>query len=141
MHSKRDANAYDRYEADAMKQTRLTNYFYENTTRSNIIKAKDLKELALLASSFGSMGEEGLADTMNLTMSIEILQEDESDVKAHLAGSGIIERTWSVLGTVYVLLHHYAGDVDGSVAQICKRRYEQFLTLASSFQLWWKYSA
>ena len=41
----------------------------------------------------------------------------ESDViKAHLAGSGIIGTALGVLpGTAYVLLHHYMGDVDGSV--------------------------
>ena len=121
-HSKRDANAYDRYEADVMKQTRLIRPFLMRTPPDpTSLKPKDLKELALLASSFGSMGEEGLADTMRFwTMSIgDFLDEYfESDViKAHLAGSGIIGTALGVYspGTAYVLLHHYMGDVDGSV--------------------------
>ena len=38
-------------------------------------------------------------------------------VKAHLAGSGIIGTALGVYspGTAYVLLHHYMGDVDGSI--------------------------
>ena len=121
-HSKRDANAYERYEADVMKQTRLIRPFLMRTPPDpTSLKPKDLRELALLASSFASMGEEGLADTMRFwTMSIgDFLDEYfESDViKAHLAGSGIIGTALGVYspGTAYVLLHHYMGDVDGSV--------------------------
>ncbi|MDC0494584.1 NAD(P)/FAD-dependent oxidoreductase [bacterium] len=121
-HSKRDASAYERYEADVMKQTRLIRPFLMRTPPDpTSLKPKDLKELALLAKSFGSMGEEGLADTMRFwTMSIgDFLDEYfESDViKAHLAGSGIIGTALGVYspGTAYVLLHHYMGDVDGSV--------------------------
>src|SRR5687767_16016174 len=38
-------------------------------------------------------------------------------IKAHLAGSGIIGTGLGVYspGTAYVLLHHYMGDVDGSI--------------------------
>ena len=42
----------------------------------------------------------------------------ESDlIKAHLSGSGIIGTALGVYspGTAYVLLHHYMGDVDGSI--------------------------
>ena len=121
-HSKRDASAYERYEADVMKQTRLIRPFLMRTPPDpTSLKPRDLKELAVLAKSFGIMGEEGLADTMRFwTMSIgEFLDEYfESDViKAHLAGSGIIGTALGVYspGTAYVLLHHYMGDVDGSV--------------------------
>jgi phytoene dehydrogenase-like protein len=121
-HSKRDASAYERYEADVMKQTRLIRPFLMRTPPDpTSLKPRDLKEMALLAKSFASMGEEGLADTMRFwTMSIgDFLDEYfESDViKAHLAGSGIIGTALGVYspGTAYVLLHHYMGDVDGSV--------------------------
>jgi phytoene dehydrogenase-like protein len=42
---------------------------------------------------------------------------ESSVVKAHLAGSGIIGTALGVYspGTAYVLLHHYMGDVDGSI--------------------------
>jgi phytoene dehydrogenase-like protein len=121
-HSNRDASAYERYEADVMKQTRLIRPFLMRTPPDpTSLKPRDLKELSVLAKSFGSMGEEGLADTMRFwTMSIgDFLDEYfESDViKAHLAGSGIIGTALGVYspGTAYVLLHHYMGDVDGSV--------------------------
>ena len=46
-HSKRDANAYDRYEADVMKQTRLIRPFLMRTPPDpTSLKPKDLKELA-----------------------------------------------------------------------------------------------
>jgi phytoene dehydrogenase-like protein len=121
-HSKRDASAYERYEADVMKQTRLIRPFLMRTPPDpTSLKPRDLKELRVLAKSFGSMGEQGLADTMRFwTMSIgDFLDEYfESDViKAHLAGSGIIGTALGVYspGTAYVLLHHYMGDVDGSI--------------------------
>lgn len=121
-HSIRDANAYDRYEADVMKQTRLIRPFLMRTPPDpTSLKPRDLKELALLARAFAEPGEEGLADTLKFwTMSIgDFLDEYfETDVlKAHLAGSGIIGTALGVYspGTAYVLLHHYMGDVDGSV--------------------------
>ena len=138
-HSKRDANAYDRYEADVMKQTRLIRPFLMRTPPDpTSLKPKDLKELALLASSFGSMGEEGLADTMRFwTMSIgDFLDEYfESDViKAHLAGSGIIGtalggtlrgRHMFCFITIWVMLMDQLalGDLQEAV-------WEQFLTLS-----------
>ena len=121
-HSVRDANAYERYEADVMKQTRLIRPFLMRTPADpTSLKLRDLKEMKVLAKAFGQMGEEGLADTLRFwTMSIgDYLDEYfETDVlKAHLAGSGIIGTALGVYspGTAYVLLHHYMGDVDGTV--------------------------
>ena len=121
-HSVRDANAYERYEADVMEQTRLIRPFLMRTPADpTSLKLRDLKEMKVLAKAFGQMGEEGLADTLRFwTMSIgDYLDEYfETDVlKAHLAGSGIIGTALGVYspGTAYVLLHHYMGDVDGTV--------------------------
>ena len=121
-HSVRDANAYGRYEADVMKQTRLIRPFLMRTPADpTSLKLRDLKEMAVLAKAFGQMGEEGLADTLRFwTMSIgDYLDEyfDTDVLKAHLAGSGIIGTALGVYspGTAYVLLHHYMGDVDGTV--------------------------
>jgi phytoene dehydrogenase-like protein len=120
-HSVRDANAYDRYKTDVMKQTRLIRPFLLRTPPDpTSLKPRDLKEMAVLAKAFSGMGEEGLSDTLRFwTMSIaDFLNEYfESDViKAHLAGSGIIGTALGVYspGTAYVLLHHYMGDVDGT---------------------------
>jgi len=121
-HSVRDANAYERYEADVMKQTRLIRPFLMRTPADpTSLKLRDLKEMVVLAKAFGQMGEEGLADTLRFwTMSIgDYLDEyfDTDVLKAHLAGSGIIGTALGVYspGTAYVLLHHYMGDVDGTV--------------------------
>lgn len=121
-HSVRDANAYERYAADVMKQTRLIRPFLLRTPPDpTSLKPRDLKEMLVLAKAFAAMGEEGLADTLRFwTMSIgDFLDEYfETDIiKAHLAGSGIIGTALGVYspGTAYVLLHHYMGDVDGTV--------------------------
>lgn len=121
-HSKRDANAYDRYSADVMKQTRLIRpYLLRRPPDPTSLKLRDLKDLSEFAGSFLDLGEEGLADTLKFwTKSVGDYLEEyfETDViKAHLAGSGIIGTALGVYspGTAYVLLHHYMGDVDGNV--------------------------
>ena len=121
-HSPRDANAYERFEADVTKQTRLIREFLLATPPDpTSFKPKDLKGLLNFARAFTDMGEEGLLDTIRFwTMSIgDFLDEYfETDViKAHLSGSGIIGTALGVYspGTAYVLLHHYMGEVDGNV--------------------------
>ena len=74
-----------------------------------------------LGKEFAKLGEEMIYDTIRFyTMSIaDFLGEYfESDlIKAHLSGSGIIGTALGVYspGTAYVLLHHYMGEVDGSI--------------------------
>ncbi len=121
-HSLRDASAYERFEADVTKQTRLIRQFLLATPPDpTSFKARDLKGLLEWANAFTEMGEEGLLDSVRFwTMSIgDFLDEYfESDViKAHLSGSGIIGTALGVYspGTAYVLLHHYMGEVDGNV--------------------------
>ena len=122
--SKRDANAYERYAADVMKQTRLIRPFLlKRPPDPTSLKLRDLKDLTEFAGAFLEMGEEGLADTIRFwTKSVgDYLDEYfETDViKAHMAGSGIIGTALGVYspGTAYVLLHHYMGDVDGNVGE------------------------
>ena len=121
-HSVRDANAYERYAADVMKQTRLIRPFLMRTPPDpTSLKYRDLKEMSVLAKSFLEMGEEGLAETLKFwTKSVaEFLEEYfETDViKANYAGTGTIGTALGVYspGTAYVLLHHYMGEVDGTV--------------------------
>ncbi|MEE4190865.1 MAG: NAD(P)/FAD-dependent oxidoreductase [Halieaceae bacterium] len=121
-HSVRDANAYDRFSANVMRQTKLIRKYLMTTPPDpTSFKPRDIKGLLELAQSFTDMGDEGLLDTLRFwTMSIgDYLDEYfETDViKAHMAGSGIIGTALGVYspGTAYVLLHHYMGDVDGSV--------------------------
>ena len=112
-HSKRDANAYDRYTADVTKQTRLIRPFLMRTPPDpTSMKPRDLSDLLDFAKAFLNMGEAGLADTIAFwTKSVgDYLGEYfETDViKAHMAGSGIIGTALGVYspGTAYVLLHH-----------------------------------
>ena len=121
-HSRRDANAYDRFTTDVTRQTRLIRPFLMRTPPDpTSFKPRDIKELLYLARAFTDLGEENLADTLRFwTMSIgDFLDEYfETDVfKASLAGSGIIGTALGVYspGTAYVLLHHYMGDVDGTI--------------------------
>jgi phytoene dehydrogenase-like protein len=105
-----------------MRQTKLIRKYLMTTPPDpTSFKPRDIKGLLELAQSFTDMGDEGLLDTLRFwTMSIgDYLDEYfETDViKAHMAGSGIIGTALGVYspGTAYVLLHHYMGDVDGSV--------------------------
>ena len=121
-HSRRDADAYQRYEADVMRQTRLIRPLLMRTPPDpTSFKPRDQMELIHFIKSYWELGEELLCDTIRFwTMSIADFLDEyfESDiVKAHLAGSGIIGTALGVYspGTAYVLLHHYMGDVDGSI--------------------------
>ena len=85
------------------------------------IKPRDIQEMLYLARKFYDLGAREMAETMRFyTISIgEFLDEFfETDIiKAHFAGSGIIGTGLGVYspGTAYVLLHHYMGEVDGSI--------------------------
>ena len=121
-HSRRDADAYQRYEADVMRQTRLIRPLLMRTPPDPAsFMPRDLMEMAHLIKTCWDLGEDVLYDTIRFwTMSIADFLDEyfETDiVKAHLAGSGIIGTALGVYspGTAYVLLHHYMGDVDGSI--------------------------
>ena len=94
-HSKRDANAYDRYAADTSLQTKLIRpYLMRTPPDPTSMKPRDLRDLLEFARSFMDLGEEKLLDTIKFwTASVgDYLNEYfETDViKAHMAGSGII---------------------------------------------------
>jgi phytoene dehydrogenase-like protein len=120
--SKHDADAYERYSADVMRQCRFIRDFLLRTPPDpTSFKPRDLQELAHLGRRFFDMGEDRMLDTIRFwTMSVaEYLDEYfETDViKAALSGSGIIGTALGIHspGTAYVLLHHYMGEVDGNV--------------------------
>jgi len=90
--SKADADAYERYSADTMRQCRFIRDFLLRTPPDpTSFKPKELKELAHLGNRFFDMGEQRMYDTIRFwTMSVaEYLDE--------------------------VLLHHYMGEVDGNM--------------------------
>ena len=127
-HSKHDAEAYDRYSRDVMRQCKIIKPLLKMTPPDlTSFKPKDLLGALEFAKYFaakdelGGLGEKEIYDTIRFyTMSIADYLDEyfESDItKAHLAGSAIIGTALGPCspGSAYVLLHHYMGEVDGSV--------------------------
>ncbi len=121
-HSKRDADAAIRFDADLMKWCRLIRGFLLRTPPDpTSFKWRDAMEFASLLKAFYELSESQIYEFIRFfTMSIaEYLQEYfESDViLAHFSGGSIIGTGLGVYspGTAYVLLHHAMGDVDGNV--------------------------
>jgi phytoene dehydrogenase-like protein len=121
-HNPRDADAYHRYSTDVMRQCRFIRpLLLRSPPDPTSLRPRDIREMIYLGKEFAKLGEQVIYDTIRFySMSIaEFLGEYfESDlVKAHFSGSGIIGSAMGVYspGTAYVLLHHYMGDVDGSI--------------------------
>jgi len=121
-HSARDAEAYERYSAEVVRQCRFIRPFLMRTPPDpTSLKPRDVAEMLFLGKKFHDLTETEMADTIRFwTMSIaEFLDEYfETDVvKASFCISGIIGTALGPLspGTAYVLLHHYMGEVDGAI--------------------------
>jgi phytoene dehydrogenase-like protein len=121
-HSARDAEAYDRFARDMLRQCRFIKPLLMRTPPDpTSFKPRDLMELLYIGQRFHKLGEARMYDTLRFwTMSCADLLDEyfESDiVKAHLAGSSIIGTALGPRspGTAYVLLHHYMGDIDDAV--------------------------
>ena len=121
-HSRRDADAYQRYAQAVMRQCRFIRPFLlRDAPDPASLRPRDLGEMAYLVKKAHGLGPRELGETLRFwTMSIgDFLDEHfENDlIKAHLAGSGIIGTGLGVYspGTAYVLLHHYMGDIDGGI--------------------------
>lgn len=121
-YSARDAEAYDRYARDVTRQCRFIQPLLLRTAPDPFsFKPRDLQELLFLARKVGDLSAAEFARTARFwTMSIaDFLDEyfETEVIKAYLALSGIIGTALGPMspGTAYVLLHHYMGDVDGSV--------------------------
>lgn len=121
-HSKADADAYERYSADTMRQCRfIRDTLLRTPPDPTSFKPKDIRELIAIGSKFLEMGEDRMYETIRFwTMSVaDYLNEYfETDIiKTALSGSGIIGTALGVHspGTAYVLLHHYMGEVDGNI--------------------------
>jgi phytoene dehydrogenase-like protein len=121
-HSVRDAEAYDRYARDVMRQCKFIKpLLMREPPDPTSFKPRDLMELVYLGQRFHRLGEERMYDTLRFwTMSAaDFLDEyfESEIVKAHFAGSSIIGTALGPRspGTAYVLLHHYMGDIDDTV--------------------------
>ncbi len=94
-HSKRDAEAYDRYSRDVMRQCKFIKpLLMREPPDPTSFKPRDLQELLYLGKRFHGLGEERMYDTLRFwTMSAaDFLDEyfESEIVKAHFAGSSII---------------------------------------------------
>ena len=120
--SAKDSEAYSRYSRDILKQCRFIQPLLMRTAPDPAsFKFKDLSEMLYLLRKVNDLTASELADTVRFwTMSISDFLDEyfENDViKASLAVSGIIGTALGPMspGTAYVLLHHYMGEVDGSI--------------------------
>ena len=121
-HSIRDSEAYELYARDVTKQCRFIQPLLMRTAPDPAsFKIRDLSELFYLIKKFNSLSSKQMAETIRFwTMSIsDFLNEyfENNVIKASLALSGIIGTALGPMspGTAYVLLHHYMGEVDGSI--------------------------
>jgi phytoene dehydrogenase-like protein len=121
-HSRRDAEAYDRFARDMLRHCKFIKpLLLRAPPDPTSFKPRDLGELLYLGRHFSGLGEERMYDTLRFwTLSCADLLDEyfESEiVKAHLAGSSIIGTALGPRspGTAYVLLHHYMGSIDGTV--------------------------
>ena len=121
-HSARDAEAYDHYGAETLRQCRFIKKMLLMTPPDpTSFKPRDLYGLFEMGRRFHGLGEEWMYDTIRFwTMSCADFLEQyfETDIiKGHLAGSSIIGTALGPCspGSAYVLLHHYMGEVDGSI--------------------------
>lgn len=121
-HSARDADAYDRYHQIVTRQCRFIRPFLLRPAPDPVaMKPRDIGELTYLIKRIYDLGAKETGEMIRFwTASIgDFLDEyfESEIVKASLAASGIIGTGLGVYspGTAYVLLHHYMGDVDGSI--------------------------
>ena len=121
-HSPRDAEAYERFGRDVLRQCRFIRPTLMMTPPDpTSFRPRDLAGLFRLGRHFADLGEAQMYDTIRFwTMSCADFLDEyfESDVvKAHLAGSSIIGTALGPCspGSAYVLLHHYMGEVDGNI--------------------------
>ena len=121
-HSPRDAEAYDIFAADILRQCRFIRpMLLESPPDPTIGRMRDIADLARLGKRFAAMGEDAMYDTLRLWTASSAAFLDryfESDLlKGAMAGSALIGTALGPYspGTAYVLLHHFMGDVDGNI--------------------------
>lgn len=121
-HSKRDAEAYDRYARDILRHCRFIRpLLMRRPPDPASFRPRDLAELAWLGKQMFGLSEIAMYDMIRFwTMSIaDYLDEyfENPVVKAYQAVGSIIGTALGPMspGTAYVLLHHAMGDVDGNV--------------------------
>jgi phytoene dehydrogenase-like protein len=120
--SLRDAEAYERYSADLIRQCRFIQPMLMRTPPDpTSFRPRDVSELLYIGKKLHDLTEREMCDMMRFwTMSVaDFLNEyfETEVLKAKLSISGIIGTALGPMspGTAYVLLHHYMGEVDGTI--------------------------
>jgi phytoene dehydrogenase-like protein len=121
-HSRRDADAMHRFQADLTRYAQLIRKTLMRTPPDpTSFRPRDIMELLFFAKQFWALGEREIYEYVRFfTISAAEFLEDyfETDlVKAAMASAGIIGTALGVYspGSSYILLHHVMGDVDGSI--------------------------
>ena len=121
-HSKRDAEAYDRFSRDILRHCRFIRPLLMRTPPDpTSFQPRDLQEMAFIGRKLFDLTETEIYEMVRFwTMSIsDYLDEyfEHPVIKAYLAVSAIIGTALGPMspGSAYVLLHHYMGDVDGNI--------------------------
>src|SRR5438552_1431249 len=120
-HSRLDAEAYDEYGKAMVEMGRFVKPILAMTAPDpTSLALKGLKDLLSLARRFQKLPVEdkyNQVQLMSMSAADFLDQWFETDVlKATMSASGIIGTFLGVrsLGTAYVLLHHYMGEIDGA---------------------------
>ena len=121
-HSKRDADASARFDADVLRWCKLIrNFLLRTPPDPGSFRPRDAFEFAYLLKKFYELSESQIYEfirffTMSIAEYLENYFENEA-ILAHYSGGSIIGTGLGVYspGTAYVLLHHAMGDVDGNV--------------------------
>jgi phytoene dehydrogenase-like protein len=121
-HSRRDADAMHRFQADLTRYAHLIRKTLMRTPPDpTSFRPRDIRELLFFAKQFWALGEKEIYEYVRFfTISAAEFLDDyfETDlVKAAMASAGIIGTALGVHspGSSYILLHHVMGDVDGSI--------------------------
>ncbi len=120
--SAKDAEAYDDYSTDVMRQCRFIKPWLLRTPPDPTSrKLRDIKGLWQLYRDMQTLTEEQIYDTLNFytTSCADYLDRffESEVIKGHIAGTSIIGTGLGPYspGSAYVLLHHYMGEVDGNI--------------------------
>jgi len=121
-HSRRDADAMHRFQADLGRYAQLIRKTLMRTPPDpTSFRPRDIMELLFFAKQFWALGEREIYEYVRFfTISAAEFLDDyfETDlVKAAMASAGVIGTALGVRspGSSYILLHHVMGDVDGAI--------------------------
>ncbi len=122
-HSPIDCDAYDEFNNAVVRQCRYIKPLLERTAPDPVrLAPRDIHELLYILKRFHGLGARELSETYRFyTSSVADYVSDyitHPALRAMFGGNGIIGTGMGVYspGTAYVLLHHFMGDIDGTIA-------------------------